>query len=174
MRRILSISSPNHSMRRGEVSPAGKRSTMPPRRAISPRPPTSETASYPRAMARDVTASRVMRSPARKRSVSARRSVNEIVGCATASSEVTRMRGLPSCHAASVATRPADSSITSSPRSYGSALRGSSSTTAVGSWNQERSASATRSATSGSRATQTMRRSAASAAPSCAFAAWGT
>ena len=40
-----SISSPNHSTRTGSGWPAGKTSTMPPRRANSPRPPTSGTCS---------------------------------------------------------------------------------------------------------------------------------
>ncbi len=43
--RISSISSPKSSIRAGRSAPAGKTSTRPPRRAISPRPATSRTGS---------------------------------------------------------------------------------------------------------------------------------
>ncbi len=43
--RISSISSPKSSIRTGSSAPAGKTSTRPPRRAISPRPATSSTGS---------------------------------------------------------------------------------------------------------------------------------
>ena len=60
-------------------------------------------------------------------------------------------------HAASVATRAALSSRTSSERSQASEVRGSRVTTAAGSPSQARSSSATRSAISASRAIQTSR-----------------
>ena len=63
--------------------------------------------------------------------------------------------------------------MTSSPRSNGSALRGSSTSTSVGSCTHERNASATRSAVSGSRDTQKSRDPSLSAAPSAAFAGCG-
>ena len=172
--RMLSISSPNHSTRIGACAPAGKQSRIPPRRAYSPRPPTSGTRSYPSAATRSVASSSDMRVPGRRERLPSTSAVGSALFWSAARSEVTRMRVSPLPHAASAATRPADSSTTSSPRSYGSELRGSSSVMRSGSALHARSESATRSATSGLRAIQTSRASRASAAPSTPFAACGT
>ncbi len=168
-----SISSPKNSARTGSDWPGGNRSTMPPRLANSPRPPTSVTASYPRSISSRSSRSWGRRAPRRRTSGAAGKASDGRVRWSRAWGLVTRMRAGARCsaappsvappsaapvrHAAIAATRAAVSSRTSSPRSYASAVRGSSTTIADGSPSHAASSSATRSAISASRATQARR-----------------
>ena len=175
--RSESIWSPNHSMRTGMGWPAAKTSRMPPRRANSPRPPTSGTCSYPSSTRARTAGSMPNRVPTTRRSGSAGMSSGASVRWKSACRLATRMRaGVPARRqAARLATRAADSSRTSSERSKARAVRGSSVTTCSALPSQAPSSSATRSAISASRATHTRRSPEATASPAArkVLAPWG-
>ena len=152
-----SISSPKNSIRIGRAIDGGKTSTIPPRRADSPRPATSLTGTYPRSNSSRSSASWWSRDPTRSSRGARGRSAGSIVCWRSDWTPATRIRARPFCHAASAATRAAVSSAISSLRSYASAVRGSRTATASGSPSQAPSSSATRSAISASRAIQTRR-----------------
>ncbi len=65
--RSESISSPKNSIRTGSDADGGNTSTIPPRRANSPRPATSSTGVYPRSKSSARSGSRPMRVPGRER-----------------------------------------------------------------------------------------------------------
>ena len=155
--RISSTSSPNSSIRTGRSAPAGKTSTRPPRRAISPRPATSTTGSCPSWRSSARRSAWRTRSPRRRTRGRSGRSSGGRVGWRSAWTDATRTRARPLRQRASVATRAADSSRMSSLRSYASAVRGSRTATAAGSPSQAVSSSATRSPISASRAIQQIR-----------------
>ena len=112
-----SISSPKNSIRIGSAIDGGKTSTIPPRRADSPRPATSLTGTYPRSNSSRSSASWWSRDPTRSSRGARGRSAGSIVCWRSDWTPATRIRARPFCHAASAATRAAVSSAISSLRS---------------------------------------------------------
>ncbi len=104
-------------MRTGSGADGGNTSTMPPRRANSPRPATSSTGVYPRSKSSARSGSSPMRVPGRRVRSVAGRSSGERVAWSSAWTLATSTLAEPSRHAASAATRAAVSSGTSSERS---------------------------------------------------------
>jgi hypothetical protein len=112
-----SISSPKNSILIGSGIDGGKTSTIPPRRADSPRPATSVTGTYPRSNNSWSSVSWLMRTPGRSSRGAAGRSAGSMVCWRSAWTLATRTRARPLRHAASAATRAAVSSGMSSLRS---------------------------------------------------------
>jgi hypothetical protein len=115
--RSESISSPKNSMRIGSAIEGGNTSTIPPRRADSPRPATSSTGTYPSANSSRSSDSWWRRMPRRSSRGSAGKSAGSIVCWRRDWTPATRTRARPLRQVASDATRAAVSSAMSSPRS---------------------------------------------------------